>query len=78
VPSMSSVCTVLFLLGRPGLWTAENVTTHWSTPARARSALSAAKVEPDQIYVKDGRLYSPVSTAGLDLALGWLKKNSRS
>ena len=70
VPRYGSVCTGAFFLGAAGLLDGRNVTTHWRHAAELAARYPAAKVEPDQIYVKDGQLYTSAGvTAGIDLAL---------
>ena len=70
VPRYGSVCTGAFFLGAAGLLDGRNVTTHWQHAAELAARYPAAKVEPDQIYVKDGPLYTSAGvTAGIDLAL---------
>src|SRR5712672_3074296 len=70
VPRYGSVCTGAFFLGAAGLLDGRNVTTHWQHAAELAARYPAAKVEPDQIYVKDGQLYTSAGvTAGIDLAL---------
>jgi len=58
VPRYGSVCTGAFFLGAAGLLDGRNVTTHWQHAAELAARYPAAKVEPDQIYVKDGSLYT--------------------
>jgi transcriptional regulator GlxA family with amidase domain len=70
VPRYGSVCTGAFFLGAAGLLDGRNVTTHWQHAAELAARYPAAKVEPDQIYVKDGPLFTSAGvTAGIDLAL---------
>jgi transcriptional regulator GlxA family with amidase domain len=70
VPRYGSVCTGAFFLGAAGLLDGRNVTTHWQHAAELAARYPAARVEPDQIYVKDGPLYTSAGvTAGIDLAL---------
>jgi transcriptional regulator GlxA family with amidase domain len=70
VPRYGSVCTGAFFLGAAGLLDGRNVTTHWQHAAELATRFPAAKVELDQIYVKDGPLYTSAGvTAGIDLAL---------
>jgi transcriptional regulator GlxA family with amidase domain len=70
VPRYGSVCTGAFFLAAAGLLDGRNVTTHWQHAAELAARYPAAKVEPDQIYVKDGQLYTSAGvTAGIDLAL---------
>src|SRR5258705_12825807 len=70
VPRYGSVCTGAFFLGAAGLLDGRNRTTHWQHAAELAARYPAAKVGPDQIYVKDGQLYTSAgATAGIDLAL---------
>jgi transcriptional regulator GlxA family with amidase domain len=70
VPRYGSVCTGAFFLGAAGLLDGRKVTTHWQHAAELAARYPAARVEPDQIYVKDGPLYTSAGvTAGIDLAL---------
>jgi transcriptional regulator GlxA family with amidase domain len=46
------------------------VTTHWSRCAALRDAYPAIDVDPDPIFIKDGRIATSAGvTAGIDLAL---------
>lgn len=65
-----SVCTGAFFLGAAGLLDGREVTTHWQHAAELAARHPSAKVLPDQIYVRDGPLYTSAGvTAGIDLAL---------
>jgi hypothetical protein len=65
-----SVCTGACFLGAAGLLHGLNATTHWQHATEIAERFPAAKVVPDQIYVKDGSLYTGAGvTAGIDLAL---------
>jgi transcriptional regulator GlxA family with amidase domain len=66
----ASVCTGAFLLARAGLLDGRRATTHWSAAQRLQSMYPAVHVDPDPIYVRDGRVWSSAGvTAGMDLAL---------
>ncbi len=58
VSRYGSVCTGAFFLGAAGLLDGRSVTTHWQHAAELAARYPAARVEPDQIYVKDGPLYT--------------------
>ena len=65
-----SICTGAFLLGAAGLLDGRRVATHWSDCDALARLHPAAKVEPDPIYVADGKIWSSAGvTAGIDLAL---------
>jgi transcriptional regulator GlxA family with amidase domain len=65
-----SICTGAFALGHAGLMDGRRVTTHWQNAQKLAARFPAAKVEPDLIYVRDGRLVTSAGvTAGIDLAL---------
>jgi transcriptional regulator GlxA family with amidase domain len=65
-----SICTGAFALGHAGLLDGHRVTTHWQIAQMLAARFPAAIVEPDRIYVRDGRLVTSAGvTAGIDLAL---------
>jgi transcriptional regulator GlxA family with amidase domain len=65
-----SVCTGAFVLGQAGLLDERRVTTHWENARALAQRFPKARVEPDAIYVRDGRLITSAGvTAGIDLAL---------
>ena len=65
-----SVCTGTFVLGAAGLLDDRRVTTHWASADLLAEQFPTVAVEPDQIYVRDGELWTSAGvTAGMDLAL---------
>ncbi len=65
-----SICTGAFVLGAAGLLDDRRVTTHWENVKTLAERFPKANVEPDAIYVRDGRLITSAGvTAGIDLAL---------
>jgi transcriptional regulator GlxA family with amidase domain len=65
-----SICTGAFVLGYAGLLDDRRVTTHWQDAKALATRFPKAKVEPDLIYVRDGRLITAAGvTAGIDLGL---------
>lgn len=73
---MGSICNGVFALGSAGLIDHKTVTTHWMDAANLAQKFPRATVEPDRIYVKDGRLYSTAGvTAGIDLALTLIEED---
>ncbi|MFC8716219.1 GlxA family transcriptional regulator [Kitasatospora sp. NPDC057198] len=65
-----SVCTGTFLLAAAGLLAGRRVTTHWRHCATLAARYPELTVDPEPIYVRDGRFLSSAGvTAGIDLAL---------
>ncbi|MCX5415470.1 GlxA family transcriptional regulator [Streptomyces sp. NBC_00059] len=70
-----SVCTGALLLAEAGLLDGHRVTTHWSVCARLARDHPAVEVDPDPIFVRDGRLATSAGvTAGIDLALALVEE----
>jgi transcriptional regulator GlxA family with amidase domain len=73
---VATVCTGAFLLARTGLLDGRTVTTHWQHADTLAARYPALRVEPDQIYVEDGRFWSSAGvTAGMDLALAMIARD---
>ena len=71
-----SVCTGAFVMAAAGLLDGKRVATHWNSTARLATDYPNACVEPDAIYVKDGKLFSSAGvTAGMDLALAMVEED---
>ncbi|MGH8226591.1 MAG: GlxA family transcriptional regulator [Steroidobacteraceae bacterium] len=67
---LASVCSGLYVLAAAGLLDGRRATTHWSRTADVRQRFPAVRLEPDLIYVQDGRVWTSAGiTAGIDLAL---------
>ncbi len=65
-----SVCNGAFVLGHAGLIDGKQVTTHWAEAARLARDFPLACVQPDRIFIRDGRLFTSAGvTAGIDLCL---------
>jgi AraC family transcriptional regulator, transcriptional activator FtrA len=58
-----SVCTGAFALGAAGLLDGRRCTTHWRHTAELSRRFPAAKVDPDVLYVQDGRILTSAGTA---------------
>jgi transcriptional regulator GlxA family with amidase domain len=71
-----SVCTGAFLLARAGLLDGRAATTHWAFCADLARRHPRVQVEPDRIFVRDGRVMSSAgSSAGMDLALALIEED---
>jgi len=65
-----SVCNGAFLLGHAGLIDGREVTTHWADAKRLADNFPLASIQPDRIFIRDGRLFTSAGvTAGIDLCL---------
>ncbi|MGF6726656.1 transcriptional regulator GlxA family with amidase domain [Paraburkholderia sp. GAS41] len=65
-----SVCNGAFVLAHAGLLDGKEVTTHWADAGRLANEFPQASVQPDKIFVRDGRLFTSAGvTAGIDLCL---------
>lgn len=71
---VSAICNGLFALGSAGLLDNRVVTTHWMDVPRLSSTFPRAKIEPDHIFVQDGKIYTTAGvTAGIDLSLAMIE-----
>jgi len=67
---VASVCTGAFLLAEAGLLDGLRVTTHWSACDLLQRRYPKLRVDPDPIFVREGRIWTSAGvTAGMDLAL---------
>jgi transcriptional regulator GlxA family with amidase domain len=67
---IGSVCSGTFLLAQAGLVDGHRVTTHWVGSEFLARDHPGVTVEPDRIYVRDGRVWTSAGvTAGIDLAV---------
>ncbi|WP_432105515.1 GlxA family transcriptional regulator [Streptomyces sp. bgisy091] len=70
-----SVCTGALLLAAAGLLDGHRVTTHWSVCEMLARRYPAVDVDPDPVFVRDGRLATSAGvTAGIDLALALVEE----
>ncbi|MFF2995272.1 GlxA family transcriptional regulator [Streptomyces sp. NPDC057950] len=71
-----SVCTGALLLARAGLLDGRRATTHWAYCDRLARDHPAVQVDPDPIYVRDGRVSTSAGvTSGIDLALALVEED---
>jgi transcriptional regulator GlxA family with amidase domain len=65
-----SVCNGAFTLGHAGLLNGKEVTAHWHDVDRLVAQFPRARVRPDKIFVRDGKLFTSAGVAaGVDLCL---------
>ena len=73
---MVSVCNGTFLLAAANLLSKRSVTTHWQSCARLKQRFPDIKVNENDIYVKDGSIYTSAGiTSGIDLALALVEED---
>jgi transcriptional regulator GlxA family with amidase domain len=71
-----STCTGAFLLAHVGLLSGRRVTTHWQYAGRLAIEYPDIQVEPDQIFVRDGQVFSSAGvTAAIDLAFALIEED---
>lgn len=67
---VATVCTGVFLAAEAGLLDGRRVTTHWARAEQLASEFPHLHVDPDPIYIRDGKFWTSAGvTAGIDLAL---------
>ena len=67
---VASVCTGAFMLAEMGVVNGRRVATHWARAERLAAEFPKILVDPDALYVNDGKYWSSAGvTAGIDLAL---------
>jgi transcriptional regulator GlxA family with amidase domain len=67
---VATVCSGAFLGAEAGLLNGRRVTTHWARADQLRTEYPALNVDPDPIYIRDGKYWSSAGvTAGIDLSL---------
>jgi transcriptional regulator GlxA family with amidase domain len=72
----ASVCTGAFLLAAAGLLDGRRVTTHWAAAAELARLHPAVHVDPEPIFLRDGRIWTSAGvTAGMDLALALVEED---
>lgn len=71
-----TVCTGALLLAETGLLDGHRVTTHWAVCEHLARTYPAVRVDPDPIFVRDGKLATSAGvTAGIDLALALVEED---
>ena len=72
----ASICTGAFLLARAGLLRGKRVVTHWRFCNRLQGLHPDVHIDPDRIYVQDGRIWTSGGvTAGIDMTLAMVEED---
>jgi transcriptional regulator GlxA family with amidase domain len=73
---IASVCLGAFALAWAGALDGKRAATHWRYCPRLQDSFPNVKVEPDAIFVRDGRVWSSAGvSAGIDLALAIIEED---
>jgi len=73
---IASVCVGAFVLAEAGLLDGLRATTHWVAAAELTRRFPRVRVEPDVLYVDNGRiLTSAGAAAGLDMCLHMIRRD---
>ncbi|MEV0266746.1 GlxA family transcriptional regulator [Streptomyces sp. NPDC050617] len=71
-----SVCTGALLLAEAGLLDGRRATTHWAECAALAERFPAVQVDPEPIFVRDGKVATSAGiTSGIDLALALVEED---
>ena len=73
---VASVCLGAFVLAWTGVLDGKRAATHWRYCPRLQDSFPNIRVEPDAIFVKEGRVWSSAGvSAGIDLALAMIEED---
>jgi transcriptional regulator GlxA family with amidase domain len=73
---VASVCSGIYALALTGLLNGRRVTTHWRFTADIARRFPKLRVDPDALFIKDGKFYTAAGiTAGIDLALALIEED---
>ena len=73
---MASICTGAFVLAATGLLDGRRATTHWMGATTFRERFPAVDLDPDVLFVDQGRLITSAgASAGMDMCLHLLRRD---
>ncbi len=73
---IASVCSGAYVLAEAGLLDGKRATTHWQRTRHFVATYPGVKLEPDQIFVRDGNIWTSAGiTAGIDLSLAMIAED---
>jgi transcriptional regulator GlxA family with amidase domain len=73
---IAAVCTGVYGLAASGLLDGRRATTHWEFVKDIATRYPSLNVDPDALFVKDGRFYTSAGiTAGIDLSLALIEED---
>lgn len=76
VRRLCSICAGAFVLAEAGLLDGRRATTHWHWAGLLQKEHPAARIEPDAIFVQDGKIWTSAGvTAGIDLTLALIEQD---
>ncbi len=76
VRRLCSVCLGAFALAEAGLLKGKRATTHWRFCTQLRTSYKGIKVDPDPMFMKDGKIYTSAGvTAGFDLSMALVEED---
>ena len=71
-----SVCSGAFLLASTGILSGRSAATHWASTAELQRRFPDIKVDPESIYVADGKCWTSAGvTTGIDMALALVEED---
>ena len=73
---VATVCTGTYLLASAGLVNGRRVTTHWRHAGDLAQRFPQLRVDPNALYLKDGKYYTCAGiAAGIDLSLALIEED---
>ncbi len=76
VRRIGSVCSGAFVLAQAGVLDGRTAATHWEGCAQLAALRPAVTVDPNAIYVRDGRVWTSAGvTTGIDMALAMVEED---